>query len=177
MSPEYEFDTTNEKECRIIRQSLKNLHQNTKKKDLSKLNNSVFKFNESASNREEYTQLNLNDKTAASTHMTSEYGMLQNESNLRSKFGYKNQPSQTKTQNPGYSVLNPCYSDTSSMNISALPNNNSAIVICTNDPNAHSPVDRMDCLKTCRNNFKTEKVRFLKYELNYFLGRCIARKT
>ena len=108
---------------------MKNLHQNINKKDKSKLDNSVFKFNESVCNREEYTQLNLNDKTAASTHMTSEYGILQNDSNFRSKFGYKNQQSQGKLQNPGYSVLNPCYSDTSSMNISGLPNNNSAIVI------------------------------------------------
>lgn len=139
---------------------MKNLHQNIKKKEKSKVDNSVFKFNESVSNREEYTQLNLNDKTAASTHMTSEYGILQNDSNFRSKFGYKNQQSQGKLQNPGYSVLNPCYSDTSSMNISGLPNNNSAIVICSNEANAHSPIERMDCIKTCRNNFNSEKVSF-----------------
>lgn len=82
-------------------------------------------------NREEYMHLNCNDKTVASTHMASEYGALQSDKLKRHKLMYKNQASEGILLNQGYSVLKPCYSDTSTMNISELPinKNNSAIVI------------------------------------------------
>lgn len=78
--------------------------------------------------------------------MTSEYGALQSDKLQRNKFTYKNQASEGMLLNQGYSVLNPCYSDTSAMNISELPinKNNSAIVICSNDQNGHSPLNRND---------------------------------
>lgn len=93
-------------ECRIIRQSLKNLHKKLGRIEKHPFENSVFNFKNSAPNREEYTHIHQNENTASTSHMTSEYRAgakgLQ-----RSKFAYKSQQSQSKIQNQGYSVINP----------------------------------------------------------------------
>ena len=93
--PDFDQDVI-EEESRIIRQSLKNLnsHNNSKR----------------SLNREEYNQVNCNDKTSASTHMTSEYGMLNGEKHHRGKFLYKNLPfqgKQAKMLKHDYSAINP----------------------------------------------------------------------
>lgn len=81
---------------------------------------------------EDYTNINCNDKTNASTHLNSEYGALQmNDKRNRRKFPYKNQANQSKLQNRDNSVINHLLSENSSMNISTMPQNknNSAILI------------------------------------------------
>lgn len=87
-------------------------------------------------------------RTEASTNLASEYGALQKQEKFaRLKFPFKNLSSQNKGQNQGYSVLNPSYSDTSSMNMSGLPinKNNSAIVINgTTTTEDHSPMNQVD---------------------------------
>ena len=85
--------------------------------------------------RDEYTHLNWNDRTDASTHLNSEYGALQmNDKRNRRKFPYKNQTNQNKVQNRDSSIINQLLSENSSMNISTMPQNknNSAIVIWNN---------------------------------------------
>jgi hypothetical protein len=155
-----------EDEFRIIRKSVKNLHKQNQSEEDLKINKSWINYSKLSLNREEYHQINCNDKTSASTHMTSEYGIHQSEKHQRGKFLYKNLPfqgKQGKILNHDYSVLNPWYSDSSSMNIGSLAvnKNNSAIVILSNDNDDRMPMDRRDWLNTCRNNFQTEKVRFI----------------
>mgnify|MGYP006280925433 CR=1 FL=1 len=109
------------------------------------------------------SNFNNNDKTAASSNLTSEYGTLQKQENFgKWKFPFKNLPPQNNQQNQGYSVLNPSYSDTSSMNISGLPinKNNSAIVICPNTNSDNSPIARNGCIQTCREKRDENQVRF-----------------
>lgn len=61
-------------------------------------------------NRDEYNQINCNDKTSASIHMSSEYGIHHGEKHQRGKFLYKNLPfqgKQGKMLNRDYSAINP----------------------------------------------------------------------
>lgn len=150
ISPEFEFENQNEQEWRIIRQSLKNLNHIGSKAEKRKYENSEFDFKENIINWAEYSSAQPNYEI--NKQMPSEYGMLENEQLLKSKFG--SHRSQGRIKNQGYSVLNPCYSDTSSMNISGLPinKNHSAIMIWPNEQTGNSPNKRKDCLKTWRNN-------------------------
>jgi len=110
-----------DQECRIIRQSLQNLHQNSKKFDGGAFDNTAMEFDDKPKNMEGYISMNKN--IDISTQMASEYGIVGEDKLHRSRYNAQNQNSQSRIQNPGYSVLNPCYSDVSSMNISGLPNN------------------------------------------------------
>lgn len=72
--------------------------------------------------------------------MNSEYGALQIQDKYTPQYGpnsklpKRNTLNQSNTQ--GYSVVNQCYSDNSSMNISSLPNQNNSAVVVTSPSNS-----------------------------------------
>jgi len=152
-----------------MRQSLKILNKN-KHKENHPFENSILNYNEGSLTREEYTQLNWNDKTCASSHITSEYGIHQNDNQNRGTF-IQHPSIKNKKKSQGYDLLNPCYSDSQAMKMNALPinKNNSAIVICSNDNQDQLIKSRMDWADTGNSNFITEKV--MVWQFNNFRVR------
>lgn len=129
-----------------MRQSLKNLHDKNKNRPSENQPHS----NDEGIIREEYTQLDCNDKTCASSHINSEYGMNHDQKHNRGNF-IKHPSIKTKKVNE-YDLLNPCYSDSQPLSKMPMNKNNSAIVICSNDEEDKS--ESISKLSTSRNNFK-----------------------
>ena len=129
-----------------MRQSLKNLHDKKK----ARLTENLNQNNEDTVAREEYTQLDCNDKTCASSHINSEYGMNPDQNHNRGNF-IKHPSIKNKKVNE-YDLLNPCYSDSQQMNNIPMNKNNSAIVICSNEGEDKS--GEISKLSTSRNNLK-----------------------
>lgn len=125
-------------EHRIINRSVRDLKQESNKTNLGPFDG--WMFNEKPIKHPSWTNISQNDKTATSTNMNSEYGALQIQDKYTPQYGpnYKfpkrNTLNQSNTQ--GYSVVNQCYSDNSSMNISSLPNQNNSAVVVTSPSNS-----------------------------------------
>jgi hypothetical protein len=82
------------------------------KHDGSKTNLGPFEgcmFNNKPKNQSSAANISTNDKTAASTHMNSEYGALQIQDKyvFNSKFTKRGQLGVSNTHHQGYSVMNP----------------------------------------------------------------------
>jgi hypothetical protein len=82
---------------------LKSLHHKGSKAERHKFKNSELDFKENIMNRVDYSSAKPNYEM--NKQMPSEYGMLENEQLLKSKFG--SHRSQGRIKNQEYSVLNP----------------------------------------------------------------------
>jgi hypothetical protein len=147
------INTEEDKECtefRIMRQSLKkSLWKEEKNKKRAKPHVQEIP-------REEYTQVNCNDKTCTSTHINSEYGMHQDQNNQNMNRGnFIKHPSIKNKKVNDYDLLNPCYSDSQPMAALPINKNNSAIVICSNDSENHG--EETNRVNTSRTGFSQKR--------------------